>query len=90
MEIEIWVIIWVLVLGAWSLCFSAAGLDAYPADMVAESERFGEDLELFKASEVIEVFASFLDGPGGADGDADPARTAVLRQRGIGSKGKVC
>ena len=41
---------------------SAAGPDTDPADMVAETECFGEDSQLLVAAKVIEVFGSLGNG----------------------------
>jgi hypothetical protein len=38
---------------------SSAGLDTDPADMVAEMERFREDLQLFVTAKMIEVLWPF-------------------------------
>ena len=40
----------------------AAGPDTDPADMVAETECFGEDSQLLVAAKVIEVFGSLGNG----------------------------
>ena len=62
--------------GLWSL--SLAGFDTDPADVVAEVEGLRKDLELFVASDVVEVFRPFRNGLGWTDGDARLAGAAIL------------
>ncbi len=73
----------------WLLFFPPARLYADAADVVTEPERFRKELQLFIATDVVEVFSSFLDGSGGASGETGAARAAVPGGRGMDLKGKV-
>ena len=61
------------------LAGTAAGFHTHAADMMAEMESLGEDLELFVASHVVEVFLPFLDRSGRTDREAVPAGATILR-----------
>jgi predicted class III extradiol MEMO1 family dioxygenase len=61
------------------LALSAAGFHTHAADVMTKMESLGEDLELFVASHVVEVFLPFLDCSGGTDRKAVPAGTTIPR-----------
>ena len=68
----IYVVCWL-----WNL--AAAGFHTHAADMMTNMESLGEDLELFVASHVVEVFRSFFDRSDGTDRKAVPAGATILR-----------
>jgi len=61
------------------LALSAAGFHTHAADMMTKMESLGEDLELFVAPHVVEIFLSFLDRSNGTDRKAVPAGATILR-----------
>jgi len=63
----------------WPWVGAAAGFHTNAADMMTKMESLGEDLELFVASHVVEVFRSFFDRSDGTDRKAVPAGATILR-----------
>jgi len=68
---------------------ASAGFDADTTDIMAEMEGFSKGLQLFVASEMIEIFWSLFNGFRWADFYACPAGTAVSCEGRAGLKGEI-
>ena len=71
------------------LVLSATSLDANPANKLADKPPIPEFLQLFMASEVIEIPRVFADGIGGTGRKTAPAASAAKRHRLIRIEGQV-
>ncbi len=73
-----------------SMLFRAlAGFHTDATDIMAEMEGFGKGLQLFVASEMIEILRSLFNGFRWADFYACPAGTAVSCERRAGLKREI-
>jgi hypothetical protein len=69
---------------------AAARPYTHTADMMAETEGFGEDSQLLVASVVVKILLAFVNGADGTHTHAVPAGATISGQRGICSQRKVC
>jgi len=68
---------------------ASAGFDTDATDIMAEMEGFSKGLQLFVASEVIEILWSLFNGFRWADFYAGPAGTTVFPEERIGLKREI-
>jgi len=68
---------------------ASAGFDTDATDIMAEMEGFSKGLQLFVASEMIEILWSLLNGFRWADFDAGPAGITVFPKGRIGIKREI-